>query len=355
MLYLGSGTQGITFVRQRSGHYRAGDTALVLTGQRLGDRFEGVLRDGRGHERSVLAEAYYGPRAPLMASSPPDAPAFPPDFLTACGTEKWVRTFATDATGHRLTLAKLPGQRLRGSLYLADVGATLLASGELLEDGLDLQLTRLDGAAVGSLSAEGQASGRLSAKLQMGGQARELTLDLEEGLGVDCRQHEGRVDVLLPGIDGEPALERFADAQLRRLSAEGARGTVWFEPLRLDADVLSGYVHVQTDDGATVTEALTLDRRTHRLVTARRFATGSKRERRQAATERLRLAADTHPLSADEDFRTWLAAAGLSRVAVLTEGLAYATARHPVYGVVQWVTPWAELDTPLRNRTAALR
>ena len=367
--------------------YAAVDTALTLSGTFDDGAFVGALRDGDGRERAVLAEAYLGPRVPLAATAPPPssvlapmewvgrltgrssgpatvpdtvAPSatFPPDFLTARGSRKWLRAYVSPG-GHRLVLAKLPARRLSGSLYIGEVGTTLLASGTVTDDGLRLRLTRPDGAAVGEVSASGDVAGggRLSAKLTLGDAADAMTLDVAEALPMDVRQHRGRLDVALPADAGEDALGRFADEQYARLVTAGARGRVWFEPLRLDAAVLSGYVHVRTDGpgAADETTALTLDRRSGRLLSARRLVAGPKRQRQSSADDRLRYAAAAHPLRDDRDFRRWLASAQLSEVAVVTEGLAYATERHPVYGAVHWTTPWDALAGPLRNRTAALR
>ena len=367
--------------------YVAADTTLVLAGAFVGETFAGVLRGGDGRGRAVSAKAYLGPRVPLAAPAPPpsgvlapvewvgrlagrspapssasdavpSAATFPPDFLTACGSDKWLRAYVSPR-GHRLVLAKLPAGRLAGSLYLGEVGTTLLARGTLAGDGFRVRLTRPDGAAAGEVSVTGDVpgGGRLSAKLSLGDATEAMTLDIAEALAMDVRQHRGRLDVALPAGVDEDALERFADQQYGRLVTADARGSVWFEALRLDAAVLSGYVHVRTDGpgGTDETTALTLDRRTGRLLSARRLAAGPKRQRQSDATARLRYAAAAHPLRDDPDFRRWLATAQLAEVAVLTEGLAYATEYHPVYGAVHWTTPWTALAEPLRNRTAAFR
>lgn len=366
--------------------FTAVDTALALVGHLTDGRFAGALRDGSGREREVLAEAYLGPRVPVAIPAPPQPPtaipsewvgllgqrvrrtlgrpvatprsttAFPEGFLEACGSEKWLRVWRHAGNGSRLTVARLTGGRLAGSLYLGEVGRTVRADGYLRDGGLRLQLTRLDGSPVGVLRGAFEAGGGgLAVYLDVGAGPVPIDLALAESTRLSCRQHAGTLDVLLPGgaLDGDGALATYADQEYRRLAGAGESGSVWFEPLRLDEEVLSGFVHIRTD-ARDETRALTFDRVTGRLVPARRFASGPRRERDLAAVRRLGLAAATHPLRDDPDFRRWLMSADLARVCVIEEGLAYATARHPVYGAVRWVAPWAALDEQVFLRTAEL-
>lgn len=379
--------------------WRARDTALVLRARLAGDTLVGVLRDGGGHERSVLAQAYTAARerlpvAPSARASDPaewvrqlrgrirlgprdttppprSAAAFPADFLTACGSDKWVRAYVSAGDAYRLTLAKLPGGRLRGSLHVAATATTLLVDGAATPRGAALSLTRVSGAPAGALAiaaetaADGAAAGgmgvRLSAKLTLGDAPRDLRLSLTESLALDCRQSGGRWDLLLPADGGSPAtppplplvqaaprtLAEFADRRWGELLDAGGRGSGWFEPHRLDADVLSGLVHLRAGDYRR-TYALNLDRRSGRLIPARRLAAGPKRDRAAGAAYRTAAVEASHPLRHDADFRAWLASAPLTHVVVLGEGLAYATDRHPVYGTAAWVTPWGEVGDRAR-------
>ena len=398
-LWVGQVDEGIAVRRDcstgRGCVWRAADTALVLRGRFFDGAFEGVLRDGHGREREVLAQAYSEERVRLAIAPAPKArsatpsewvgllrermrsrrrdstaaplseAAFPTTFLSDCGTDKWVRAYASAGDDYRLTLAKLPAGRLRGSLYVAAAGTTLLADGTAAGRRLNIDLRRADGTPAGTIAAvvDGSLTGetatatpvRLAAKLTLADATLDLRLALAEEVRLACRQRDGLLDLLLPTADETAAANRlpaFGEATPRtltelsaahwsRLAAGGERGSVWFEPLRLDGDILSGLVHIRTD-ARRETHALNLDRRSGRLIPARRLATGPKRDRAHEAADRTRGATAAHPLRDDPDFRAWLTAAPLAHVTLLTEGLAYATERHPVYGTVHWVTPWGE-------------
>ncbi len=385
--------------------WRGLDTALSLRGSLADDGFEGVLRDGAGHERRVLAKAYDDERTPLEITAPaavlrPRAPkewvdfavarlrnngegeaapvrsvdAFPADFLSYCGTDKTVSTWSTAAREYRLTLARLPGGRLAGSLYLLNSETTLLADGETDGERLGVQLRRVDGSPAGSIAGvvdsaadrSGEAWGRLSAKLDLDGQLLDLRLALGERIPMVCRQQGGNLDLLLPLVgEASPpskALVNFdpmtpvdlVNDRWARLVASKRQGNVWFEPVRLDTRVLSGWVHEVTARGHH-TSALNIDLAAGTLIGPKRFVAGPKRERNKVASKRFRMAVATHPLHDDRGFKTWVNGHPLSEVAIAAEGLVYATERHPVYGQLTWIEPWAELSAGLQASTQDLR
>ncbi len=385
--------------------WRAQDTALLLSGSFRGDAFAGTLRDGKGRERQILAKAYDEERVPIdipgpAAISRPRAPmewmdfaaarlrkngeeevaparsvdAFPADFLSYCGTDKSVSTWTTAAREYRLTLARLPGGRLAGSLYLQRSETTLLADGEGRGHRLTVQLRRVDGSAAGTLDVVADSSagegvgewGRLSAKLDLGDELLDLRLALGERVPLTCRQRGGSLDLVLPlvGVASPPsrALVSFEpmtpadliDDRWARLVADGKQGNVWFEPVRLDARVLSGWVHEVTARGHATT-ALNVDLASGTLIGPKRFALGPKRARQKIASRRFRMAVASHPLHEDRGFKTWVNGHPLSEVAIAAEGLVFATERHPVYGQLTWIEPWGELSAELQASTLDLR
>ncbi len=386
--------------------WRARDTALLLEGALVDGDFRGTLRDGKGRERSVLAKAYQDERSVVDVASAPDivrpqvpkewvefatarvlkrrsedaAPvksvdAFPSDFLSYCGSEKSVSTWMTAARDYRLTLARLPGGRLAGSLFLNGPQTTLLADGEVDGPWLEVALRLPDGRPLGGIvliadSTTGEATlgswGRLSAKLELGDEPLNLRLALAERIPLTCRQQGGILDLVLPAVGVASSTDRpllnfepmtpvdLVDDRWARLAASGKQGHVWFEPVRLDAQVLSGWVHEVTARGHTST-ALNIDLRDGTLIGEKRFAVGSKRPRHKSASQRQRRAMLAHPLYEDLGFRAWINGQALDQIALAAEGLVFATERHPVYGQLTWIEPWAELSPELQASTLDLR
>ena len=404
--WIGSATRAVRFAGRPSQNgrvkWRALDTTLVLDGTLREGDFVGKLRNGLGREQSVLAKAYAGQRSTLsvpfrgQTTTPTPkarqwvteaarqlgigrtqdttfvktAAELPADFLTFCGSQKWVSTWTTATRDYRLTLTLLPTGRLRGSLFLAASQTTLLADGEARGSTLSVVLSQLNHETVGTLEAAADERvddwGRLTAKLDLGAGGQTLRFALSERIPLECRQEGGSLDLLLPRIgettDRTTALRRlnpmtpadYFEDRWARLLSRAQRGSVWFEPLRLDAYVMSGWIHASTDAGEEAV-AFTVDRRTATVVGERRFSVGSRKERLHVRQEQRRRAISTHPLYADPDFRSWAADQALTQVTVAAEGLVYTTERHPVYGRLIWLTSWDSLDESLRAATTDLR
>ena len=252
--WIGSATRAVRFAGRPSQNgrvkWRALDTTLVLDGTLREGDFVGTLRNGSGREQSVLAKAYAGQRSTLsvpfrgQTTTPTPkarqwvteaarqlgigrtqdttfvktAAELPADFLTFCGSQKWVSTWTTATRDYRLTLTLLPTGRLRGSLFLAASQTTLLADGEARGSTLSVVLSQLNHETVGTLEAAADERvddwGRLTAKLDLGAGGQTLRFALSERIPLECRQEGGSLDLLLPRIgrddrpnDGPPAAQ----------------------------------------------------------------------------------------------------------------------------------------------------
>ena len=388
--------------------YDAIDTALALRFFRTADeRLIGTATAGDGRPRALEAHAYAGPSVALeLATEAPPAqrsvvpaafanllPArlrapraaradsmlaafseevFAPDFLQRCGSDKWVSAYSTAGAEHRLTLATLPGQRVLGSLYLASVHTTLLVQGEREGRAIHLAVARPDGTPAGELRLAADSTSvdweRASATLDLGGGPQALRLAVVERVPLGCRQADGRFDLVMPLADVSAPLPSTPEATTERdlpqlgwtawtamRQGDAQSGQGWFEPLRLDGDVLSGWLHVQTP-GAFATYPVNLNRRTGYLLGDALLSAGPARPRRRELSRHLRTAVAAHPLRDDPRFRDWMDGEAFAETAaaVTAEGLAYATARHPVYGRLVYVEPWGELPAELAAAVAFL-
>ena len=284
---------------------------------------------------------------------------------------KWVSAWTTAADDHRLTLATLPSQRMRGSLYLASVQTTFFLQGERSGREVHLEVSQPDGLPVGELTllADSTAADweRLSAKLDLGAGPRTLRLALAERVPLGCRQADGRYDLVMPFADVTAALpstpEPTTEMDLPQLGwlvwqsmhdQDPAIAQGWFEPLRLDDDLLSGWLHVQTST-SFASYPLNFNRRTNYLIGEALFRAGPRRARQQELSRSFRTTVASHPLRDDKSFRQWLERQTFHDVVVLHEGLSYATDRHPVYGRLVWIEPWSSLSPEAAAATSFLQ
>ena len=331
-----------------AGHcvFVAVDSALALHFTHDGDTLAGHLRLGDGRELPLGGRRRYDLSAPL---------------LTGCADGAWLRAFASVDDAYALVLARHPGGRTRGTLYVRATDESLAANGTVVGGRFALELAGPGGALAGSIAGDDIAADTLLGALSLLGTegsdtGAAVALALDEALDLGCLQADGRRGLVYP-VAGDAG----ADLDLRRrvrlwwralepaagvAPAEGSAAVAsgWFEPVRLDANYLSGWQHLRLPDGRTESHAVTVDRERGRLLRGSMSLAGSRREREARRTAARRRAIVAHPLSADEAFRTWADTQVLAEFAVARDGLAFGGEHHPVYGQLRWTEPWESLE-----------
>ena len=313
--------------------YRAIDTALALHFVIEGVSLRGTQRNGLGLEQR-LAFSEVAPDLPMIA---------------ACDDGKWLRRY-TDRD-YTLVVASLAEGNLLGTLHLHGPATSLSVSGTIDESGgAQLTARRYDGTPAGTLTVNASSladdANSLAGALVLRGTTTTLTLGLATRLAMGCYQADNRFDLiypLAPTTRGSDQIVNRVNDIWEALPELGAPASGWFEPTRADADLISGWLHLTGQRGAR-SYAVNINPRTGRTIKAN-VLVGARRSRNAIRSQARERAIARHPLRDVEGFAAWIEAQDFAGCAVVEEGIAYASDRHPVFGQLRYVEPWSTYAT----------
>ncbi|MFK8057117.1 MAG: hypothetical protein AB8F78_13420 [Saprospiraceae bacterium] len=326
-LTISSGSNQINFIggcNDGNCKYRGVDTSLALVFERSNDRITGRMQNGSGTSKAFIAEQ-------VDADTP---------FASTCENTFWLRAWMDASEKHHLTLATLPGKQVKGTFYVAELGTSFSVSGTTNDTQLDLTLEGTANKKIGKLTGQ-TGSATMEATLNLDGSKTTIEFAMTEEMSLNCLQANGQYDIVHPVVEGT----RYASLPIQLWKEIGKQRAdyshAWFEPTLFNANVISGWMHLESPSGHTSKPINLLRDKNGKLKQGKLL--GGKRTKTQLVSVQKERAVAQHPLRADEDFQAWAAALDFSKFTLTVEGLSLASERHPVYGQLESLLPWREL------------
>ncbi len=338
-------SEGIDLVGACTGQtckFSGRDTAFVLNFVLDKGQLTGTISLGNGRVQQLTAQ-------PALATA---------QLPTTCATGKWLRTYTAEEGEHLLTIAALPGQRILGSLFVRARNTSYGVDGNIRDQGLELSLSKAGGLpSIGQLTLKLPAdSSQLTSAhgvFYLGGDSLALGFELSQNLPMGCLTANDQTELVYPLTQNPRAnatIGALASDWWKALTqAPATPASGWFEPTRIDAQIISGWMHFVSDDGYH-TEAINISLANGKPLRSKQLV-GPRRGRKDLQNTARKHAIAHAKLSHVRGFTEWARHQAFDNIVASPEGLTFGSNYHPLYGQLTHTEPWAAL--PHSKRLAA--